>query len=707
MPRCIAVLLLTTLTLSTYSAAVRADDGSIIQPLLEKPIIAADQSLKDVQAFVESRVPPLPKTETVGGWQEVADRLRADVLDRVVFRGEARAWRDARTKVEWLETIDGGPGYRIKKLRYEALPGLWIPALLYEPEKLDGKVPVSLHVNGHDPNGKAAPYKQIRSINLAKRGMIVLNPEWLGMGQLRGDGYRHGCMNQLDLCGTSGLAPFYLAMKRGLDVLIAHEHADPGRVAVSGLSGGGWQTIIISSLDTRVKLCNPVAGYSSFLTRTRHFKDLGDSEQTPCDLATLADYSHLTAMLAPRPTLLTYNAKDDCCFESGYALPPLVEAARPFFEKFDKPENLRTHVNHDPGTHNYEKENREAFYKMVGDHFFPRDEAFDATEIPSDGELKSKDELNVGLAEGNANFNSLARELAKALPDSFAQEGVKSAHSAVTWQDSRRVTLDTVISPTRGLRSVAATMKSSEEIDGLKIRSREFRISGSWTFPVVEFARGEPKETTIVIADAGRKSVAAEVERLLADGHRVLAADLFYFGESKIAQKDYLFALLVATVGERPLAIQAAQLAILARHARPPENAGPVRVVAIGPRSCLIALVAASMEEQLIGPATPAQRARNLAGLAGPAWAIGRLELQGCLGSLKEIIEQNWSVEKAPEVFCFGLLKEADLKQLIALVAPRPVVIREPSDRAKQEFAGLKAWYATLGVEFDPLDASN
>ena len=41
-----------------------------------------------------------------------------------------------------LETIDGGPGYRIKKLRYEALPGLWVPALLYEPTQLDGKVPV-------------------------------------------------------------------------------------------------------------------------------------------------------------------------------------------------------------------------------------------------------------------------------------------------------------------------------------------------------------------------------------------------------------------------------------------------------------------------------------------------------------------------------------------------------------------------------------
>ena len=45
-------------------------------------------------------------------------------------------------------------------------------------------------------------------------------------------------------------------------------------------------------------LCNPVAGYSSYRTHARFPTDLGDSEQTPNDLATVADYAHLTAMLA-------------------------------------------------------------------------------------------------------------------------------------------------------------------------------------------------------------------------------------------------------------------------------------------------------------------------------------------------------------------------------------------------------------------------
>ena len=83
--------------------------------------------------------------------------------------------------------------------------------------------------------------------------------------------------------------------------------------------------------------------------------------------------------------------------------------------------------------------------------------------------------------------------------------------------------------------------------------------------------------------------------------------------------------------------------------------------------------------------------------------AIARVELIAPLGSLRELVEQNRTFDQSPELFCFGLLEQFDVKDLAALVAPRPVVIREPSDRAKKEFAGLAAWYRRLGSEHDPL----
>jgi len=111
-----------------------------VETWLGQEIIGSTQTLAEVQAFTESRVPLMPEVKSAGEWDRLAKRLRQQTLERVVFRGEAAHWRDAKTKVEWLDTIAGGPGYRIKKLRFEALPGMWIPALLYEPENLSGQV---------------------------------------------------------------------------------------------------------------------------------------------------------------------------------------------------------------------------------------------------------------------------------------------------------------------------------------------------------------------------------------------------------------------------------------------------------------------------------------------------------------------------------------------------------------------------------------
>ena len=255
-------------TLSAFAAVASAAEEKDMAPLLRHEIVGATLPLAEIQRFCETRVPRLAAYKSATEWEAVASRLRKEVLEKIVFRGQAAAWRKMPQHIEWLETIPGGPGYRIKKLRYEALPGLIIPAVLYEPEKLAGRVPVIMNFSGHEgKQGKAAAYLQIRCINQAKRGMLALNPEWIGHGQLGGPRYEHWRMNQLDLCGTSGLAPFYLAMQRGLDVLLSLDHADPNRVAVAGCSGGGWQSIFISSLDPRVTLANPVASPRAVLLR--------------------------------------------------------------------------------------------------------------------------------------------------------------------------------------------------------------------------------------------------------------------------------------------------------------------------------------------------------------------------------------------------------------------------------------------------------
>src|SRR5436853_7298588 len=90
-----------------------------------------------------------------------------------------------------------------RSLRYEVVPGFQSVAILYEPEKLQGKVPAILNVNGHvGLPGKAVEYKQKRCINFAKHGILALNLEWFFFGELHQEGNQHWYGAHLDLGGA-------------------------------------------------------------------------------------------------------------------------------------------------------------------------------------------------------------------------------------------------------------------------------------------------------------------------------------------------------------------------------------------------------------------------------------------------------------------------------------------------------------------------
>jgi len=585
---------------------------------LAKPLLAANQPLVEVQVYTASRVKSLPLVSSAQQWTQVKEQLRRRVLNDVILRGEGRKWAEAKTRVEWLDVLPGN-GYRIKRLRYELIPGMWIPALLYEPEKLAGKVPVILNTNGHEGAGVANDYIQIRCINQAKKGALALNFEWLGMGQLKKDGFSHTRSNQLDLVGTNGVALHYLSQKRGLDILLAHPNADPARVAVTGLSGGGWQTIIISSLDPRVTIANPVAGYSSFVTRAQFpDQDLGDSEQTPVDLASVADYSTLTAMRSPKPTMISNNAYDNCCFRGDYATAPLLWAARPYFALYNAADKLTAHTNYDPG-HNYGLENREAFYRFVRDHFFNGDDsAFPVREIPSQADVRTAEQLRIELPPDNLDFHKLALKLSEGLPrKSAAAPKLADVVKAHTYRVS------------------ALDAGAAQEVDGVRVRYLRLRLDDDWTVPAVELGEAANPRVTLLIGDQGRAALAAEARRLVKqEGRRVIALDPFYFGESKIARRDWLFALLISSIGDRPLGIQASQIAAVARWTR-----AAVTVESFGPRTSLIAAVAAALEPK----------------------AIAATRAHDALSSLHDVLRSDLTVDKFPEFFTFGLLESWDI----------------------------------------------
>lgn len=617
-----------------------------INEWLEKSVVSPDQIRAEISEYIQQLIPSfnVPDRTT---WEHQASALRQEILDKVVFRGVPQEWIDWKAETMWEDTLKVGPGYQIRKLRYQALPGLWIPALLYEPIQTQAKMPAILNVNGHvGPPGKSTDYEQLRCINLAKKGVLALHPEWFYFGELAGEDYKHNRMAYLDLCGISGLSTFYLAMRGGLDVLYDYPSTDLNRVGMTGLSGGGWQTIILSALDERISLSVPNAGYIDLKNRIDYRSDIGDLEQNPTDLVSIADYTYLTGMLAPRPTLLLYNQKDDCCFVAERAESAVYHPAIPFFQLFAKTANFVYYENKDPGTHNYDLDNREQFYRFVKKHYALLDST--ESEIPSEAELLTAEQLTVGLPEGNANFFTLAKTYLESLP----KDPVPMTDDAEQkqWQESARSRLQQILrlSPLADDGITADQLLERESRNSVKIERYQLRTTDQLTLPLMMFYPDQPQHQNIVIAlaDEGCTQIEDRIQKEIALGNTVITVDLLFIGGSVPAGiSPWQYAMLIATVGKRPLGIQVRQLQLLVEWVCQKYQVPQISLQSQGWNSGIVVLAASGLSPR----------------------RVKRINATEALVDLKVLINQHLDYENYPALFCFGLLEEFNVPELMAL----------------------------------------
>jgi dienelactone hydrolase len=610
-----------------FAAALSAQTApNQIRRLVEPPLQSPDVVASELRRYLLAKAPRLPAAASSAEWSKEAARLRRH-LENVLFRGWPQEWVTAPLRVEDMGAIPSGPGYRLRKLRYEIVPGLWSSAILYEPENARG-APAILNVNGHvGPPGKAIEYKQKRAIQQARLGIYSLSLEWFAFGDMAHAENSHWFGAHLDLAGANGTGLFYLAMRKGLDYLESLPHVDRKRLGVTGLSGGGWQTIVLSALDERVSVSVPVAGYSALVSRIERPGDTGDIEQNPTDFLDGQDYTHLTAMRAPKPTLLIYNAEDDCCFRAPLVKPYIFDEVRPFFRLYGAETAFAWHENTDPGDHNYQLDNRTQSYRFFAKHFGMPEPA---AESSLGTEIKTPAELAVPLPNDNLTILGVARKLrdrartAATLSETVRYTPVEIAHAWVT----------------------AGTKSKGFESRSLRFEFRDgLSAAGVW---FRSLAAPENAPATIVLNDGGKKAAYAEASERINRGERVLALDLLFTGDAAPAKPGpAAYSQMLAAVGARPLGIQAAQLIAIAKWL-----GGAVRVETGGMRSQVTAQVAAALEPRNFGPVV----------------------VRGGVESLARLLDQPVEYQAAPDLFCFGLLRDYDIARLksMAATASRP-----------------------------------
>ena len=641
---CVPTLLTVLVSQSFFGQSSAGQLTPVLSEEIQSPVISVFQ----IKQYLLKKAAKPPAPASAEQWTAESKRIRERVLKEVVFHGWPQEWVTAAPRFEETGAL-AGKGYRMRKLRYEIIPGFYGAAILYEPENLQGKVPAILNVNGHvGPPGKAVEYKQKRCIHFARQGMLALNLEWFAFGELRDEENGHWFGAHLDLVGTHHLGLFYLAMRKGVDYLYEHANVDRNRIGVTGLSGGGWQTIVLSALDERVKAAVPVAGYSALAPKleVRRYGDLGDLEQSATDLMDGLDYTHLTAMMAPRPTLLAHNTQDECCFRAGIVKPLNYDAIRPIFKLYGKEELLTWHESSDPGDHNYQLDNRMQAYS-----FFAK--RFNVPMIQKEiDDLKSYDELIVGLPQDNLTILGSARKLAQAIVRSPIP---KDANSRQSWSLTERDRLKKV------LRYKAATIQrpwviATTKVKGIETKSYLFEMADGLSANAVWVrAIGQPDNTpvTLILNDKGKSAAAAEVSERVNRGEQVLAVDLVFTGDAWKDVGGYSYAQILNGTGDRAMGIVAAQLSTVAEWIR---SRGGVRLECTGMRSQTAAFAAAAVNPTLFSDIVVHQG----------------------IPSLSYLLEKPVTYREAPELFCLDFYKYFDLDRLNALATPTRVTMPKP-----------------------------
>lgn len=614
---------------------------SIVETL-SKPVQLPPVTQFQLEQYLMGRIPPLPPPSTPELWTAEEQRLRQHMLQEVAFHGWPREWIESRPHFQEVGVIETDYGYRIRKLRYEIVPGFMSTALMYEPEKIIGRVPAILNLIGHEPDGIAVEYEQKRCINFAKRGIVALDLGWMQFGELSQPGNEHDYGAHLDLVGSNALGLFYLAMRRGLDYLSALPNVDPTRIGATGLSGGGWQTVVLGALDPRVAVAVEVAGIGSRESNLTAPSDTYEIEEDAPDIMQGFDYPEFIAMRAPRPTLLVHNAVDSCCFRAPLVEPYIYAQVKPFFQIFGSADRLGWHENLVPGVHNYQLDNRIQAYRFFTKHFqLPVAE----DEIFSDGEIRDAETLAVGVPADNLTLLGLARKMAaniarQPIPTSIAERNA--------WIRLQREKLKSVVRYEPVSMSHALRMSNST---GMTFRSLSYRFDFSNGLPATgiwfkQDKSPEAEPVTIVLNDKGYKAAGQEVFDQLSSGHEVFALDLLFNGATMPEVPDSSdWVLLVDGSGDRSLGLEVAQLLAFTEWVHSTIGPRQVEVVTDGIRNQTIALIAAGIQPD----------------------AFSAVSNHNAMSSFAYLLDKPVPLRSAPELFCLDLYRDFDIDSIRAL----------------------------------------
>jgi dienelactone hydrolase len=606
-----------------------------------------------------------------------------DVRDSETERLRTRAdWEKRQQKVRniLMETIGPFPektplnaritgsvqkdGFRIEKLIYESMPGLYVTAAVFIPDGR-GTKPAIIQASGHGFAAFRSPGNQRIIYNLVKQGHIVLAIDPFGQGeriQYLDDtkkastwgsptGEHSYLGNQMFFNGISPIRYFVWDGIRGVDYLLTRNEVDPERIGIYGCSGGGTQAAFIAAFDERIK----AAVVGCYITGFRRLlESIGpqDAEQNIYHgIKHGITHADILQVRAPRPLMISSTTRD--IFSIQGAIETYNEV-KDTYRAFGMGDNI-VHVTDDAGHgfHGTITDLYEFFQDVFNLPGSSEHEEFDGFD-PEELQVTPTGQLSTSIG-GDLAFDVNKREAERLIRKINDSRNNNPAHLDDILEKAMEIS--GYITPSS---KTEAVFRGRHQRAGYAVEMYALQGEGEYIVPLLLFVpdSGDNLPSVIYLHPDGKITDAApggKIEELVRKGYIVAAPDVIGVGEVADKSGLYQFAgqYVSLMIGRSVTGIQAGDVSRVVNFLKDRADVDPGRIGAVAFEDmCPVLLHTAAFNN-----------------------SISSVTLSGSIVSYRSVVMNKFYNQDFTRHLVAGALTAYDLPDLIGAIAPRKVSI--------------------------------